>query len=197
MSTLVDLAAAITAEIEARAVLRERHAHQRDALSSAREQSDAPLKALFDSISQLTGLLALIDGRSLKSTRTALDFAGLEHDEIVDCHIWDCDALPLPTGIAERLRDAVSRATYGETVRYEEKVIDRERRHRVLEVSLKTAPGEAGLLLLEGHDVTDAVQVRRVQSAMMARQSGDVGDPPPDVRGDRAWRHPRAVRPGP
>ena len=171
VSTLVDLAAAITAEIEARTVLREHHAHQRDALSSAREQSDARFKALFDGISQLTGLLAH-DGTVLEVNRTALDFAGLEHDEIVDCHIWDCDALPLPTGIAERLRDAVSRAASGETVRYEEKVIDRERRHRVLEVSLKTAPGEAGLLLLEGHDVTDAVQVRRVQSAMMAGKAG-------------------------
>ena len=169
--TLTDLSAAITAEIDARAVLREHHARQSDALSSAREKSDARFKALFDGISQLTGLLAH-DGTVLEVNRTALDFAGLERGEIVDCHIWACDALPLPTALAERIRDAVSRAASGESVRYEEKVVDRDGRHRVLEVSLKAAPGEAGLLLLEGHDVTEAVQVRRVQSAMMAGKAG-------------------------
>ena len=171
VTTLTDLAAAISAEIDARAALREHHDRQREALSSAREQSDARFKALFDGISQLTGLLAH-DGTVLEVNRTALDFAGLQRGEIIDCHIWDCDALPLPAGIAERIRDAVFRAASGEAVRYEEKVADRAGRARVLEVSLKAAPGETSLLLLEGHDVTDAVQVRRLQSAMMAGKAG-------------------------
>ena len=159
VQTLRDLAAAVVAEIAARAALR--------------ASGQARFRALFDGVSQLTGLLAHDRGRP----RGQPDRPRL------------CRARPpAPSsggrcGTCSRSRPTWKPATArrwggpppARPVRYEETVWDRSGRERVLDVRLTPAPGEPGLLLLEGRDVTEAARLRRVQSAMMVGQAGTWG----------------------
>ena len=162
---LEDVAATAEAEVAARAAVRGRGKRHR----KAQDQSEALFRALFDNVSQLTGLLAA-DGTVVEANRTALDFAGLRREGVVGRPLWD--VLALPEGMGRRHREAVERAAGGETVRYEETVWDGEGREHALDVTLKPVLGEAGLLLLEGRDVTEVVQVRQLQIAMMAGLAG-------------------------
>ena len=165
VETMEDLAAAVVAEIGARVALRERAAEASD----ERDESRSLFRALLDGISVLTGLLDT-DGAVVEANRAALSFAGVERADVVGRPLWASVALPEP--VAERHRAAVARAASGETVRYEETLRDAGGREVVLEVALQRAPGAEGLLLLEGRDVTEAVRVRRAQSAMVAGQAG-------------------------
>ena len=165
LALLDDLAAAVSAEIAARAAVRGRGERHR----TAQDQSEALFRALFDNVSQLTGLLAA-DGTVVEANRTALDFAGLRRSDVVGRPLWA--TLSVPEGMERRHREAVARAAEGETVRYEEAVRDVRGHEVVLDVTLKPALGEAGLILLEGRDVTEVVQVRRLQIAMMAGLAG-------------------------
>ena len=165
VALLEDLAATVSAEIAARATARGRDVRRQE----ARDHSEALFRALFDTVSQLTGLLAP-DGTVVEANQTALRFAGLPREDVVGRPLWE--TLSVSEGVERRHRDAVARAAEGETVRYEETVWDARGAERVLDVTLKPALGEAGLLLLEGRDVTGAVQVRRLQIAMMAGLAG-------------------------
>ena len=165
LALLDDLAAAVSAEIAARATARGRGERHQE----AQDQSEALFRALFDNVSQLTGLLAP-DGTVVEANRTALDFAGLRREDVVGRPLWA--TLSVPEGMERRHREAVARAAEGETVRYEEAVRDARGHEVVLDVTLKPALGEAGLILLEGRDVTEVVHVRRLQIAMMAGLAG-------------------------
>ena len=163
VETLTDLAGAVVAEVAARAALRERA----EALAGQRDRSESRFRALFDSVSVLTGLLDA-DGTVVEANRTALAFAGLDRDAVVGRPLWE--SLAVRPGVEGRHRDAVAQAASGETARYEEAVTDAAGRPRVLEVQVR--PAGDGLLLLEGKDVTEAVRLRRVQSAMMVGLAG-------------------------
>ena len=165
VALLQDVAATAEAEIAARAATRGRDVRHQE----ARDHSEALFRALFDTVSQLTGLLAP-DGTVVEANRTALRFAGLRREDVVGRPLWE--TLSVSEAVERRHRDAVARAADGETVRYEETVRDARGAERVLDVTLKPALGEAGLLLLEGRDVTGVVQVRRLQIAMMAGLAG-------------------------
>ena len=165
-----------------------RHRARTQALMGARARTEALFEALFDGISQLTGLLDA-DGAVLEANRTALAFAGVDRDWVVGRPLWD--AFALPAAAEARHRDAVRRAAAGEAVRYEETLVDGRGVEHVLDVSLRpalgrpapgrpaldrpgrpAAGGAGGLLLLEGRDVTEAVRLRHVQSAMLAGSAG-------------------------
>ena len=163
VETLTDLAGAVVAEVAARAALRERA----QALAGQRDRSESRFRALFDGVSVLTGLLDT-DGVVVEANETALAFAGLDRDAVVGRPLWE--SLAVRPGVDARHRDAVARARRGETARYEEAVTDADGRARVLEVQVR--PAGDGLLLLEGKDVTEAVRLRRVQSAMMVGLAG-------------------------
>ncbi|MDT0631088.1 PAS domain S-box protein [Rubrivirga litoralis] len=160
-----DLAGAAADVIAARATVQERGERHQE----AQRHSEVLFRSLFDGVSQLTGLLA-VDGTVVEANKTALRFAGVRRQSVVGRPLWD--VLSLPAGTERRHRDAVARAAAGETVRYEETAWDAEGRERVLDVTLKPALGEAGLLLLEGRDVTETALVRRLQIAMMAGLAG-------------------------
>ena len=168
VEVLTVLAESASAEMAARAPARGPHGRQRQAAVADRDRSATRFEALLDGISVLTGLLAP-DGTVLEANRTALAFAGRDRGDVVGRALWD--ALRLPPDVEVRHRDAVARAARGAAVRYEETLVDHDGRPRVLEVGLQPT-GPDGLLLLEGRDVTEAVRLRHVQSAMMAGLAG-------------------------
>jgi PAS domain S-box-containing protein len=158
------------AEVAADGVAARYQLRQRaEALAGARARSEALFRAVFDGITQLTGLLTP-DGAVLEANQTALAFCGLGRGQVVGRPLWE--SLPLPPGMEARHRDALARAADGEAVRYEETVWDARGRRHVLDVTLRPAPGVGGLLLLEGRPVTEAVRLREVQTAMLAGLAG-------------------------
>lgn len=114
------------------------------------------LEAIFDGSFQFIGLMEP-DGTLLEANRAALEFGGLDRDDVVGEYVWDTDWWQIDEATVEQLRDAVERAADGEFVRYEVEVQGAD---EVLTVDFSIRPitdedGTVTLLVSEGRDITE------------------------------------------
>ncbi|MBD2666421.1 two-component sensor histidine kinase [Richelia sinica FACHB-800] len=118
--------------------------------------------AIFNGTFQFTCLLTL-EGIVLEANRTALEFGGLEHQDVFGLPLWQTPWWDTTVQTQEHLKGAIAIASQGEFVRYEVNMISADSTPRTIDFSLKPLTNEAGtivLLIAEGRDIHDLKQAQ-------------------------------------
>ena len=109
-------------------------AQQQQALHQAGEER---LKRVLDQLFVFVSVLDL-QGRVLQTNSAPLDEAGIALEEVFGRPFWECHWWQHPGAEMQRVRDAVQRAAYGETVRFD--TMARFNGAELLAVDLQLAP---------------------------------------------------------
>ncbi|MDB9372818.1 PAS domain-containing protein [Nodularia sphaerocarpa] len=124
---------------------------------SALRQSEERYRAIFDLTFQFVGLLTH-DGTILSANQTALDFAGLEHSDVVNRPFWSARWWTISSATQSQLKTAIAQAAAGEFVRYQVDVLGVGDNIATIDFSLKPIKDHTGQvvqLIAEGRDITD------------------------------------------
>ncbi|WP_394740176.1 PAS domain-containing protein [Natronococcus roseus] len=116
-------------------------------------------RAVFENTYQFTGLLEP-DGTLVEANETALEFGGLERDDVVGKKMWETAWFQHSADTRERARDAVERAANGEFVRHKLPVRGADR-EAIIDFSMRPLTDERGtvtLLIPEGRDITELME---------------------------------------
>ena len=148
-------------ELAARAAGLERRVRDRtaelDEAHRALAESEARLRAIFDSTFQLTGL-ATIDGTAVAVNRAALQAAQVREQDVIGKYMWDTPWWADSPGERERLHGSVERVRAGEFVRYEG-TIQLPGGPRTFDFSMRPLylhrPDRPDHILVEGRDLTE------------------------------------------
>lgn len=128
--------------------------------TAALQESDRRFRAIFNNTFQFTGLLTP-DGILLEANQTALSFAGLKLEDVVNRPFWETHWWTISPQTQEQLKQAIVRAAQGEFIRYEVDVIGANNRVATIDFSLRPLQNEIGqviLLIPEGRDITQRKQ---------------------------------------
>lgn len=129
---------------------------QKDAEESLKA-TERRFRAVFDQRRQLVRILST-DGIVLEANQMSLDFAGLQRDDVVGCHLWETPWWDHSPDLQQRLRDAISSAAKGATVQFEATCPRPDGKLATLDFSLRPITNNAGqvvFLVTESHDVTE------------------------------------------
>ena len=124
----------------------------------ALRESEEKFRAIFDSTFHLTGLLTP-DGIMLEANRTALDFAGVRLEEVVNRPFWETAWWGGNAALIRRLKEAIHEASRGTFVRYETEVQGAGHDISIHDFSLTPVfndKGEVSLLIAEARDITES-----------------------------------------
>jgi PAS domain S-box-containing protein len=116
------------------------------------------LQSVMDNTFQMQGLLAP-DGRVVDINRTALELVGVDKESVIGRLFWDTPWWNHDPTLQASLRDAVTRASAGEFVRFEAVHLDAEGQRHFFDSSLKPLKDENGkiiYLIPEGRDITES-----------------------------------------
>lgn len=134
---------------------------ERKRIEEKRRESDRTFRAFFNNAFQFTGLLTP-EGMVLEVNQTALDFGGLQLEDIIDRPLWEARWWTISSQTQERLKEAIAQvAQKGEFVRYEVDVQGAGNCIATIDFSLKPIKDEKGcvvLLVFEGRDITQRKQ---------------------------------------
>ncbi|MEH2235947.1 PAS domain S-box protein [Nostoc sp.] len=123
-------------------------------------ESERRFRAIFNGTFQF-GLLT-IERMVLEVNQTALDFGGLQSQNVVGRPYWKI-WWTISEETQRQLKAAIALAARGEFVRYEVDVINAEQTVKTIDFSLKPLTDEIGkvvLLIFEGLDITDLKQAQ-------------------------------------
>ncbi|MFW5964168.1 MAG: PAS domain S-box protein [Natronomonas sp.] len=129
---------------------------------SDRRQRERRFEAVFDNTYQFTGLMEP-DGTLIEANEAALEFAGVDREEVVGKPLWESFWWRDNEERIVRLKDAVERASGGEFVRYEVEIRSEEG-SAIIDFSIKPVfddDGEVSLLIPEGRDISELKQRER------------------------------------
>ena len=118
--------------------------------------------AVFENTYQFTGLLEP-DGTLVEANETALEFGGLERDDVVGKKMWETAWFQHSEDTRERAREAVERAANGEFVRHKLPVRGADR-EAIIDFSVRPLTDERGMVTLltpEGRDITELTERER------------------------------------
>lgn len=152
------------------AVLFEDVSQQRQMREEAEEQA-LRFRAIFDATFQLIGLLRT-DGTLIEANRTALEFGGLEPEDVIGKPYWETYWWSHSPTVQWQLKSSLRRAAAGEFVRYNLQIRGKNDTRAVIDFSLKPvySGAEVVLLIQEGRIITDLVRaqgaVKRLQQRM-------------------------------
>jgi PAS domain S-box-containing protein len=138
------------------------------------------LEAIFDGSFQFMGLLEP-DGTLLEANEPALEFGGLDREDVVGEFVWETPWWQRDEATAREVREAVETAAAGEFVRYRVTVAGTDR-EATIDFSLRPVTDERGevtLLVAEGRDITERVRHERQLEALndVAHCLVDAGEP--------------------
>jgi len=148
LATLEDLSAMVITEIELRAEC------------IRRTQSEQRFRAMLDGGFQFVGLIKP-DGTLIEVNRSALEFAGVNRDEVLGLPLSETPWFSRDPGTQKRLEAAIIQARRGKFVRYEAEHTTADGRVCVIDFSLSPIRDESGevvLLVPEGRDITERKQ---------------------------------------
>ncbi|MEH2332662.1 PAS domain S-box protein [Nostoc sp.] len=123
-------------------------------------QSDRRFCAIFNNTFQFIGLLTPA-GTLLEANQTALNFAGLKLEDVIDRPFWEAHWWTISPQTQAELKQAIARAAQGEFIRYEVDVLGVNNRVATIDFSLRPLLDETGqvvLLIPEGRDITELKQ---------------------------------------
>lgn len=135
----------------------------------ALQESETRFCEVFDSTIQFMGVFTP-DGRCLDANRTALEFAGLTQEDIVNRYIWDTPWFNQLPEAQIHLQQAIMHASQGEIYRFEMEVRSKTGEVYVTDASCKPLFDQAGRvyqLLGEARDITDR---KRAELALKASE---------------------------
>jgi PAS domain S-box-containing protein len=150
---------------------------RRVSMQEAMQDAELRLRAMFDHTFQFMGVLTAA-GRVLEANRAALDFAGLQADEVVGRYFWETGWWRHSEAEQARLRAAVGRAAAGEFVRYEVDLPGADGHVRTIDLSLKPVQDEDGrvaFLIPEGRDISETKWAERALRVSEAKFAGIIG----------------------
>ncbi|MFB6278080.1 MAG: PAS domain S-box protein, partial [Salinibacter sp.] len=156
------------------------------------------LDAIFNQTFQYTGLLTP-DGTVLKVNDTALQFGGIEAEDVVGKPLWETPWAQAGPETQERVQAGVQRAAEGEFVRQELEIKGADET-RVVDFSIRPvtdADGAVTLLIPEARDITErkeyeeelkaakekAEESSRLKSALLANMSHEIRTPLTPING--------------
>ena len=129
----------------------------------ARERErELQYEAIFNRTYQFIGLMDP-DGTLLEANRTALEFGGLDREDVVGKPFWEAYWWQHDAETRRELREAIDRAGDGEFVRYEVEVRG-EDRNATIDFSVRPVTNEDGeveYLIPEGRDITELRALQR------------------------------------
>ncbi|WP_299491295.1 ATP-binding protein [Acaryochloris sp. IP29b_bin.137] len=134
---------------------------ERKLTEAALQDSERRFRAIFNQTFQFSGLLKP-DGMLLEANQTALDFGGLQLEDVIDRPVWLARWWTTSTETQKRLKAAVLEAASGQFIRYEVEVLGARDVVATIDFSLKPVRDEQGdvvLLIFEGRDISDRKQV--------------------------------------
>jgi PAS domain S-box-containing protein len=126
------------------------------AIETALQKSEAQFEAVFNQTFQLIGILAP-DGTIRGANQTALDFAGIQLDDILGLKLWESPFCRHASDIQRRARQAVEQAAQGTFIRTEVTHVRHDGDLRTFDFSLKPVRDEQGqifMLIPESRDIT-------------------------------------------
>lgn len=141
--------------------------------AARRSAGETRFRGIFNSAFQFIGLLKP-DGTLIEANQTALDFGGLQADEVIGRPFWEAHWWQTSPETVRRLREAVAEAAGGQLVRYEFEVQGAEGRRAIIDFSLKPARDHSGaiaFLVPEGRDITEAKRAKEALAESEARWS--------------------------
>jgi PAS domain S-box-containing protein len=126
-------------------------------------ESQAHLRAVYDSTYEYTGLIAL-DGTVLNCNRASLEFAGNTLADVVGRPFWDIPLFSGTPGASIAVRAAVASAATGQIVRFETSLRCPSGSWLTFDFSLhpvRNEKGEVVFLVPEGRDITERNRAAR------------------------------------
>ncbi len=123
---------------------------------SERKQRQRRFEAVFNNTYQFTGLMEP-DGTLIEANDTALEFGGIEADDVMGSKVWEAPWFQHSPAVREEVTDAVERAADGEFVRTEMSIRGADR-EAFIDFSVRPVTDENGeitLLIPEGRDITE------------------------------------------
>ncbi|MEH1919251.1 PAS domain S-box protein [Nostoc sp.] len=138
----------------------------RKLVEQALSENEQKFRAIFNQTIQFMGLLQA-NGIVLEVNQTALDFAGINREEVVGKPFWEAKWWTISLNTQEQLKTAIASAANGESIRYEVEILGRDAQAIAIDFSLRPILDQTGritLLISEGRDITEyqaALQERR------------------------------------
>ena len=114
-------------------------------------------RAVFDQRLQLVGVLST-EGIVLEANQMSLDFAGLQREGVVGRQFWDAPWWSHSPKLQQRLRDAITSAAKGATIRFDVTCSRADGSMATLDFSLRPITDRSGqvvFLVTESHDITE------------------------------------------
>jgi len=122
--------------------------------------SERKFRAIFNQTFQFTGMLS-VEGILLETNQTALDFGGLQLEDVVGKPLWDCYWWTVSPETQAKVKLAFEKAVGGEFIRYEIDILGADNRTATIDFSIKPILDESGIveyLIIEGRDISDVYQ---------------------------------------
>jgi PAS domain S-box-containing protein len=126
---------------------------------TALRESEQKFRVIFDETFQFIGVMDT-EGKLLKANRTALQFAGIDEQQVSGKYFWDTPWWSHSVDLQERLKLAVAEAATGKLVRFEASHPSPEGQVAHVDFSIKPVLDEEGnviLLIPEGRDITERI----------------------------------------
>ncbi|MCW6036108.1 PAS domain S-box protein [Spirulina subsalsa FACHB-351] len=168
-------------KVQQRTLALEQEILERERIALALQQSETRFRAIFNQAFQFVGLLQP-DGILLEANQTALDFAGITLEDVVNQYFWDCWWWQVSPDTQEQLKQAIAQAAQGEFIRYEAKVWGKNKQVITIDFSLRPIRNQQGdvmLLIPEGRDITNLMEIeaqlrQAKEAAEMANQAKNI-----------------------
>jgi PAS domain S-box-containing protein len=135
-----------------------------------RKERERRYNAIFNQTYQFIGLLDP-DGTVLEANETALNFGGLDREDVIGKPFCEADWWQIDDATQQELQDAVNRAATGEFVRYEVEVQGDEGAV-IIDFSIRPITDDEDnvtLLIPEGRDITERKERDRELAAQKER----------------------------
>ncbi len=127
-----------------------------------RRRRERRYEAIFNQTYQFTGLMKP-DGTLLEANETALEFGGLDREDVIGKPFWEAYWWQVDEATQTRLKEAIERAAEGEFVRYEVEVQGSEGTTNI-DFSLRPVTDKHGnveFLIPEGRNISELKSVKQ------------------------------------
>ncbi|MCF4009887.1 PAS domain S-box protein [Rheinheimera sp. UJ63] len=126
-------------------------------------------RGIFNSTFTFIGFLNT-DGVLLEANNTAVEVAGITHDDVIGKYFWDCYWWQSSTLERERLRENFAKAVSGQAVTYEAEVLIKDGARTTILFSLrpvKNSQGDVIFIIPEGSPIQQLVDARTRMEAII------------------------------